>query len=478
MTTCLNRMDIPLSRTEVLRKINGVEKYITEHNENLPATLYNALEGIGQTYLTYKNKNGTSGWAKQVTVPDGTERIWSDEQAELLETMVNQHMTMQQKGGDPSRSEGPPALQITADSSLIDEPMTEVFSIDAIVQNIRDYIGQLDLKNRELASIVGPVAIVKSMSDNYTKDIPVKIPMLTPFPPFINSVDLNIPPRLLVPMIHSILETCRLMISNTMVDIAFLRKIFSFVLAIFDVTRGEWKDGVLSFMGYFGQDYMMIGQSLKTTRWIYNFISPDIRLNLENDMIAGGKSMIAGAILWLASIVSPSSVQMQINLMLETAKKPIDELNKKFQEVQKDAQKSAYEIGATVIFPKFPLEQFPSFDDIQNFQSLIHRPEIFCSSEFQDILAPAMEVPVLRFILELMNVPTLPEKIREMCKDHEKTIVESLEKQMEPTVILSKESKTDAKIKQKGGKSGKSMKTKKKSKKSEKSRTSTQKRKK
>jgi hypothetical protein len=65
-----------------------------------------------------------------------------------------------------------------------------------------------------------------------------------------------------------------------------------------------------------------------------------------------------------------------------------------------------------------------------------------------------------------MNVPTLPEKIREMCKDHEKTIVESLEKQMEPTVILSKESKTDAKIKQKGGKSGKSMKTKKKSKKS------------
>jgi len=228
----------------------------------------------------------------------------------------------------------------------------------------------------------------------------------------------------------------------------------------------------------------MIGQSLKTTRWIYNFISPDIRLNLENDVIAGGKSMIAGAVLWLASIVSPESVQMQINLMLETAKKPIDELNKKFQQVQKDAQKSASEIGATVIFPKFPLEQFPSFDDIQNFQSLIHRPEIFCSPEFQDILAPAMEVPVLRFILELMNVPTLPEKIRDMCKDHEKTILESLEDQMEPTVILSKESKTEDKpsvTKQKGGKSGKSMKTKKKSKKSEKSeksRASTQKRKK
>jgi hypothetical protein len=464
----------PLSEEEVLRKINSVEKYVYDHQNTLSNSMYNALEGISESFLAYKDMKGKPGWAKKTG-------LWTDDEAKLLESSIERIVQtpqgsepqgsepqsiqnggnssninplkslfdslvprdtqeVEQSGGDVQKPSTNPVLDVTASSSLVTLPIATTFSIDEVVESIRNYISMLDAKNREIASILGPVAIIKSMTKDYTEDISVPLPFPTLTAPFLQKVDIPIPPRMILPIIRSILETCRLIISNGFVDIEILRKILSVVLAIFDITRGEWKDGVLSFMGFFGQDAMMVGQSIKTARWVYKFISPDIRLSLENDMIAGGKSFFIGAILWFASIVSPASVQVQINTMLETAKKPIDELNKKFEEIQKTAQESASKIGARVIFPKFPLEQFPSFDDIQNFQSLVHQPEIFCSPGFQEVLAPAIQVPVLRFLFELMNIPTIPEKITETCKSQGPTMEESLLKSMTPTVILPEQS--------------------------------------
>jgi hypothetical protein len=137
--------------------------------------------------------------------------------------------------------------------------------------------------------------------------------------------------------------------------------------------------------------------------------------------------------------------------MVAVAKQPVDELNKKFEEIQEVAQKSASKIGATVTFPKFPLAQFPSFDDVQNFQSIVHQPEVFCSKQFQNAFAPAIEVPVLRILFEMMNVPTTLEKVTETCRGQEASIEESLMKSMLPTVTMDTPQNTPQNTSQVGG---------------------------
>jgi hypothetical protein len=422
--------EIPLSEEEVLRAIRNTLAYAESHQETLPNQFYKAIDGISRTVLAYKNAKGAPGWSKTI-LTDSDERVWSDTEADLLEKIAPKAFSQLISEAESQKGGANPILHVTPQSELITLPVAGSFSIDSMIDTIRKYVSELDDKNREIASILGPVAIIKEMTENYTVD-----PTLpNPFPKFLP--DIKIPSRAILPMITSILETCRVLVSNGYYDIVYLRKILSVILAVFDVTRGEWKNGVLNFIGYFGQDYMKIGQSLIMVRWIYNFISPDIQVRLEDDLIAGGKSILIGSILWFVSIASPDYVRLMINKMLESANKSMDELNNRFEGIQQKAQASADAIGARVIFPKFPLTNFPSFDDIQNFQSILHQPEIFCSKEFQESLSIAIQVPSIRLLFELMNIPTLPEKIAETCKNQPSTVSEALVKSMTPTVLMN-----------------------------------------
>jgi hypothetical protein len=88
-----------------------------------------------------------------------------------------------------------------------------------------------------------------------------------------------------------------------------------------------------------------------------------------------------------------------------------------------------------VEFPKIPLDKIPSFDDIQNFQAILHQPEIVCSPVFQQALTPAMTIPVLRVFLELLDIPTRPEKMAEMCKDQPASVADAVTKALTPTIV-------------------------------------------
>jgi hypothetical protein len=132
--------------------------------------------------------------------------------------------------------------------------------------------------------------------------------------------------------------------------------------------------------------------------------------------------------------------------MIDTAKMPLEELNKKIEAIEQQTQQVAEKAGVQVVFPKIPLDKIPSFDDIQNFQSLLSNPEIYCSPVFQAALAPAMSIPPLRLFLELLNVPTLPEKIQERCKDMPQDIAESITAALKPVVIPLPTDETEQKI--------------------------------
>jgi hypothetical protein len=413
--------ELPVSQGEVLRQIDNVKKYIDSHQTNLPETIFQAMDGVGRTFLAYRTAKGDSNWSKRAIDVAGNP-IWSLDEGKVLEEILP---IAAQIGGGLSSGD----LKFTAESSLVKPAMPDLdFSIDKTADSIKQYLASIDEKNRQLSEILGPVALVKSIHPS--GDIPIG-----PFPPYV-PVSIPIPIQLILVVINAILEACRLLVSNHFFDIKILRQILSFILSIFDVLRGNWKDGVLTFMGVFGSSWMIFGMIGKTARWVYNFIAPDIQQRIESDIFAGGKSMLIGSWLWLASVVSPGYVRDTINQLMETAKQPLEVLNQKISEIEQQAQITAASIGAKVEFPRLPLDKIPSFDDIQNFQTLLHQPEIYCSPAFQNAMGPAMKIPILRVVFELINIPTSEESFAKACANQPATMVEAVTDILKPTVTI------------------------------------------
>jgi hypothetical protein len=192
----------------------------------------------------------------------------------------------------------------------------------------------------------------------------------------------------------------------------------------------------MTFMGVFSSSWMVYGMIGKTTRWVYNFMAPDIQQRIESDMFAGGKSMMLGAWLWMASVVSPSYVRDAINQLMETAKQPLEVLNQKIAAIEQQAQASVAAIGAKVEFPRIPLDKLPSFDDIQNFQTILHQPEIYCSPVFKEAMKPALEIPIIRVVFELLNIPTTDEGFTKVCANQPASLADAMVDKLKPTVTL------------------------------------------
>lgn len=407
-----------LNSLEVLDKIKATKQYLQTHQIELPNRFYSAMDGLSRTGLAFLEAKGAKGWARNVQTDDG-ETMWSAEQADQIEQLIPQTV---QRGG----AMGMGTLKFGVNSDLIKSAEDEQLpSLDDMVANVRSYLASIDEKNKEIAKAIGPVAIVNSMTSD------VQIGPVIPWMP----IPIRIPPRMLLPIFNGLLESCRLLVSSSAFDVPVLRKIFSIVLAIYDVSRGEWRDGVLSFLGVFSNNWMFLGMMGKTFRWVYNFISPDLQTRLEDDVFASMKSAFLGGWLWVISIVSPDFVRVTVNNLIDTAKKPVEELNKQLKQLSEQATQSASQLGVKIEFPQIPLDKIPSFDDIQNFQAILHQPEIVCSPVFQQALQPAMTVPVLRVFLELLDIPTHPEKFAEMCKGQPASVADAITKTLTPVIV-------------------------------------------
>jgi hypothetical protein len=411
---------LDVSEGEVLRQINNLKDYVTKHTEDIPEKIYKAMTGVSQTFLAFQKGKASPGWAKQL-VDDLGNPVWDVTSSEIIEDAVP--LLLLQGGGGMM----PGDIKFGPESSMITKGMPDIPSIDEMYRNAKSHMEAIDEKNKELASIIGPVALINKYSGGEIT--------LGPFPPYL-PLPIPIPSKLITVYINIFLESCRLLVSSNILDVPVLRKILSIVLAFYDIVRGEWKDGVLSFLGFFRSSFVYYGVLGKLMRWMYNLISPDIQNRLEEDMFSGGKSMIIGFWLWVASVVSPLFVRNIINEMIETAKQPLEMINKQIEQIEVSAQKAAAPIGARVTFPRVPLNQIPSFDDIQNFQSIVHRPEVVCNPAFQQAIAPALGVPILRLVLELLNVPITPEKIAEKCSGQPASLSEAITKTLTPTVVI------------------------------------------
>jgi hypothetical protein len=225
-------------------------------------------------------------------------------------------------------------------------------SLDRFSASVQKFLSSVDELNRELALAIGPVAMIRDM-----KDPEIKIPQVTK--------PLVISKYAIIPAINIFLEACRLLVITNRFDNPMLRKILSVVLGVFDIIRGNWKAGVLSLMGIYSRELLVVGLIGKTIGLMYNWISPDIQEKKISIIYSSVKSMIIGGWLHILSIVAPEEIRQKIGQLV-------------------------------------PLGDFPQ-DNIQKIQTLFHDPKIVCA--LKDKIIVAREEAPIRIVLELLNVP-------------------------------------------------------------------------
>jgi len=425
-------MSSPDERKKILEeKLNETESVLRADKQEIPDRIYSALEGISSTLLAWKQHGGKSGWSSTLVDSKGKSLFSSDESKEIeraaqvaepfLETLFNDAIAMI---GGASLSN----LKTSVDGQLVKMPAVvnpEDISMDKLYYGL---LQKLDDYDRQWRDIVNQIGIVKTFESQDAKGV-ITIPFTPPIP-----VPYLIPARAKFPIINTVLEMLRIMVSNTVFDAPNFRILLSFSIAILDLLRGEWKHALLSALGAYSVTAMWVGLGGKVLRDAWLLISPDLQHQLQKTLYQGSKSLFAGFFLWGFSTFSPDVIRMSINTATDKMRETIGKFNEQIASVESKAKEVANPVGIDVSFQRIPDSMVPSFDDIQNLQTLVKVPEVYCSNEFQQILKPLLLVPPLRLALELFNIPTVQEDIDEQCKGKESSLSDTLAEKATPTI--------------------------------------------
>jgi hypothetical protein len=147
-------------------------------------------------------------------------------------------------------------------------------------------------------------------------------------------------------------------------------------------------------------------------------INPSLRNDIFRDFYKGTKSLVIGFFLWLASILPPQAIKAPIEATLETLREKAKGIQEYLKEIEEGGSSVLSAQGKKLDFSQLNIDILTklSLDDIQNFQSLAQWDLIVCSNEFEQILNTIKQEPILRFVVELLGVPTTEEEQIRVCK--------------------------------------------------------------
>lgn len=419
---------------DVEAKLEEAYQILQNDKENIPDRLYHALEGISSVFYAWHHSNGKAGWSTSLIDPKG-KPYFTKQQRDLLEDAFNTYGPLFTEvfeeavllGGGASMEN----LQQGATSEFVKLTSAvnpEDISIDKLYTTITTKMDQYDQQWKSIADSLGIVRAVEQQDYRGT----IIIPMAPPIP-----VPYYILGKTIFPFLTTVLDMLRLALGNPIFDIFTVRIFLSMVLAILDLLRGDWQTAFLTSLGIFSSSGVIIGILGKIIRNAWLFIAPDLQKQLRDDIYKSSKSMVIGFLLWCFSIFSPDAIRFAVNQSFEKMKEIVDKFNQKVTNVEGQVQKVAEQAGVKVTFPRVPLTILPSMDDIQNLQTIARVPEVYCSPEVQAILQPVLLVPPLRLVLELLNIPTVPEMVKEQCKGVDTTsLAKAVSEKVTPDVEL------------------------------------------
>jgi hypothetical protein len=443
---------------DIEQTISQIQNILQTDTSYLPERIYTGIEGISSVLLAWKQSNGQPGWSKTLINQKGNPLFSAKQSAELEEAVSQAGPILQSLFTNAAMVGGASFSDVQAGpTSKLVLPVPAInpedISIDKLYEYITTKIDQYDEQWREISRQLGIVQAIEAQDYKGA----VVIPMVPPIP-----VPYYILGKTVLPFLNAFLDFVRLALGNPMLDFPSIRVLLSIALALLDLVRGDWQNAVLSLLGILNSSGVVIGFVGKMIRNAWMFISPDLQSQLRLDLYQSSKSMLIGFLLWAFSVFSPDFARFAVNQSFDKLRVIVEEFNQKSKDLQEQVQASAEAAGIKVTFPTIPLDTIPSIDDIQNLQVIARVPEIYCSPEVQKILAPILLVPPLRLVVELLNIPTLPETREKLCKNVDTSgISKAIADKVTPTVEPLPGGILNLAMSQKGGRKSKTRKARK-----------------
>jgi len=409
------------------RELNTALDYLVALSKEDPAKiqkkLYESFSALSYLALEGRRTKFRKGWAADLK-DRHDDPLFSKDESEIIEVIsLSLVKPLFEKTAEQNKQTGGkvPLVPSTNPSGILQNITInpDDLSIDKTFWKVKHFLEGLDKQTHDMSRNFGPFRYFYETSIDPRIPLPVPIPV----PPFIAVIPVPIPARAIPVIIETFVEGIRLIMSVGGATLGLdpsksdlSRKILSVVLSLIDLFKGEWKQSLLSFAGFFGQNPLIIGLIGKVFLNVFNFISPDLQEKLIYDVYQSTKSLFMGAFLWLFSTVAPDFVRATVRVQFDKLKELADNVNQQVDKVEDSMQKSVQSAGLKIDFKHVPEDMVPTFDDIQNLQSIARQPAIYCSKEFQEAIKPLQMAPPARFILEMLNIPTDPDSIEMECK--------------------------------------------------------------
>ena len=419
------QLNIALDYLELLSKqdLQGLQK-----------KLYSSFSALAYLALEAKKADFKPGWAQNLLYREG-HPIFTEDEANTVEMVTLNAKPMfhdnTQEGGDIPMKPFSTKGMIESSGIGLGSVNPDDLSLDKTFLKVKGYIAGLDKQTHDLSRELGPYRFFYDMPTDFRVPIPI------PFPPY--TILVPVSPRAIPVLISVFVESIRLLFSFGPLSNDISRKILSIVVAITDILQGDWKQGILSLLGYFGSSPLLLGIVGKVFLNTFSLIAPDIQDAIVTDSYKSMKSLVAGLVLWLTATFSPDAIRQTIRLQFDKMKDLVNNANQQIEKIEGSMQKSVAPLGLKINFNKIPDNFIPTFDDIQNLQSIARQPAVYCSKDFQEAIEPLKIIPPARLILELFNIPTDPITLKDECQA-DSSIEQTMEKSLMPEITMDPES--------------------------------------
>jgi len=419
---------------ELEATLDNLERLANEDSETLRKKVYETFSGISFLVLEAKKANFKRGWAYNLK-DRHNENIFEKSEAKILEEASNKFI-QPLFSNSVKRGGASIPVKASASGSIVKPALNpEDLSLDRTFWKVRDVLKSIDEQVKNFSRELGPFRL---FYDKNTPDFRFPLPVPAPPPVFVSVIMVPINPRSIPIVIGLIIEAVRLVYSVGPMSNDVTRKVLSLVLGLIDFLKGDWKQGILSMIGFFGETPLLAGLSGKVLLNLLDLVAPDIQESMTMDAYKSAKSMYIGFLLWGFANFAPDFARASARLQFDAIKKIVTDANGKIDAVEASMQKSVGAAGLQLKLNDIPEDFVPTFDDMQNLQAIVRQPTIYCSKEFQQAIDPLRKIPPMRLVLELMNIPTDPQTLEFECKDHageslEDTLGVSLQPQITPT---------------------------------------------
>lgn len=395
------------------RSFENIETQIKDElkMENVFEKLYNSTDYILNIINTIVETDGIN-WASKVMDDKGNNVLTEEEQAqftssfqpyinsilrffgksveqvekvEQVESTMGGALTYEQK--KELMKKNAPKKYIKEQSEEQSKEPKEPKKIPGIDEIFTEFMDKIDTANQLFKKGSQDVGILKIQSQLDA----TKMDQIVPF------VGL-VPVRLLIFAVYLLIDILRIMASVSGIGLG--RKILSIVIAIFDLLKGDWKKAILSFIGFFSSDALILGVISKIFLSLFETLNPDKQETIIYGAYGTIKSLLVGILLSILQIGAPMHVREYIMELI----RGIDDNH-----------------------------EVKSWDDINNIQLIFDNPKITCNNQFQEslktlpsfvkIVAQLLGVPERKDVKEGQYDDIINKIFDEKCKDHKNNTI-------------------------------------------------------